>query len=97
MGGHDAAPAAICHLLQAADPIPMFTLSIGPGETYVLHLNCAANLEYQCKRGPENLKLAMENAVLERTKEITALCAFTNIRLTCDRVGKPSESVIVET
>jgi hypothetical protein len=110
--GSDDPRSAIRHLLQTADPIPVFTaipasltiqdffteylISRGPRQTRVRREECASVLETKCQWDQVRLGKAMQEATLERTKEIKALSAFTRIAGTYTYIHNVTEKVIVE-
>jgi hypothetical protein len=87
--------AAMRHLLQGADPIPVFAeidqrmsvssffdeylVNSGPFETYSVREKNFEVLDRRCQWDEERLQLAIDRAVLSRTKEIRALSAFSKI------------------
>jgi hypothetical protein len=84
--------AAIRHLLQRADPLPIFSeiapditirsffheylVNSGPLEQYPIRDQYCRILESRCRWEPSHLETAMKAATLNRTKEITALSTF---------------------
>jgi hypothetical protein len=100
-------------LLQAADPLPEFSAPLqgvtvdaffthylvkrGPRGTRLLREECASVLAEKCRWEPNPLSRAMKAAILERTKEITALSAFTNISEITGRLDGLSQRAILQT
>jgi hypothetical protein len=90
--------AAMRHLLQAADPVPVFVaiapnttvecffrdylLNRGPIDEYPQRHACYQALERWSRWDPRLLQAAFRDAPLERTKEIAALSAFTRVTQT---------------
>jgi hypothetical protein len=114
MGRESVEPhAAIRHLLQGADPIPLFAdvmpgttvesffreylLDRGPIDEYPSRYTCFRILEARCRWDPMRLQAAMSGATLERTKEIRALSAFTRIANTVSRSDQLTKPVMDET
>jgi hypothetical protein len=74
-----------------------YLVTRGPRETHALREQCRDVLEEQCQWDQVRIGKAMQEATLERTKEIKALSAFTRIAAIYTQIHALTENVIVDT